>query len=1542
MQKFVGTVLMLLLLSSVFSTVFAIGFVLEPAEENEVSEVHTIKEGDIATIQQPNTTGTSPNAHSNPFFNNLPRENPTCWKRNAFPRVDGESVQLVVGLCPKSLQNQAILQNLILKEEGKVVDVVSIKGKTMAVVVEIPSETAASFAAEAQSKRLVKYVEVSVNFEAHFTPNDPYWTMQWGPQKIEADWAWNTTIGSHDVLVAVIDTGVDWNHPDLAANYVPLGYDWVNEDSDPMDDYGHGTHCAGIIAAVINNSVGVAGLAQARIMAEKGLDQWGWGSDYELANAIVHATDQGADVISMSWGGSVSSQVLHDAIEYAYDAGVLLIASAGNEATSMKMYPAAYDEVVAVAATDESDNPAYFSNFGNWIELAAPGVSIFSTVWDDAYTYMSGTSMACPHVAGVAALAFSQFPHVESDWIRLWLRFTADDLGQAGFDERYGYGRVNARKAVATVPPAHELIVSGLNTPPYVEPGATGVVNGTVFNFGSSNETNVEVQLFVNSTMVDLAVISFLASRRTITVSCVWNPTVEGLYNVTFYVVAVPGETNMENNAFAAFVHVGFPLKVVVLDSAGTDLAEVIDTWSVLNLNWDVFGDTMICIDYSTLNKEDISYEDIVASEADVLIISCAFQWEFTDVEIDAIERYVMEGHGLIATAGTFYYLAPNNNKLARLFGMNETIMWTSAETDLLDLENPAHPLFTGVPNPLVFPQTGTALSFDGRWDSNELVEGEYAARGYFKESAIVTFRGLVYLSPWLEILPARYRHHLQLLYNAITWSQYQKLEHELTVSLDAPTYLQPGENALLNATVSNMGLSNETEVELYLTIDDAVVNSTVISEFPAGESCNITYEWTPTLQRIYNITAYAPPLAGEETAINNKATVFTMVSSPLINPEEGQYANYTSYLSRAGEPVVVVGWMDITYLEYVAPYLINVTMTSVTNGYNYTSWIVVSTIDRKVVAPSMPDETYYPYWIETNITIGSEVKLLDTVATVVDSEPVLVENRLVDCWKLSMLYYGYEYSLWVDKASGLMIRLEASVDEYVSGGMLTETNIPIGEVEHDLAVSVEAPDYLAPSTSTVLEATVYNTGLNNETDVELYLSINGMVVAYQLIPELVASDSYSMSYQWSPPRTAVYNITAYAPAKPEESVVANNVASKLTLVRRPLIRPTEGQWANYTIRSFNGSSDQTSWEQKWRFEYGPYVEPWLINTTVIISDNGVNVSQVELLARYWMTINTMDRWVDAGTMWWVDTWYIGWIETDIGLGSTVNAWTDYATVVGERTIEVCGMSVDCWELHADFTYFNATSWYDKESGLLVGWEERINGFGANITLTATNIPVGSAAFVYRCYRDLLFRDPEPEGLEFWVDELESGRLTRAGFVEAALSSEEYRDKWRNRLFVALMYDGVFERTADQGGYECYVDALDSSALTWEQMLDAWLNSTEWNIRFGELNNTEFVTKLYTGMLHRQPDSEGLNYWVNVLENGELSRSELITSFYRCSEYQMVNAERKLVYQLYLGLLRRVPDTEGYHYWVGELHSGTLRETVINAFLTSPEYGMIH
>jgi subtilisin family serine protease len=327
---------------------------------------------------------------------------------------------------------------------------------------------------------------------AESEPNDPSWNLQWSLRKIEADWAWNATVGSSDVLVAIIDSGIDYNHPDLAANYVGLGHDWINNDEDPMDDYNHGTKVAGIIAAQINNEVGIAGLAQVKIMAEKVLDNNGEGHLDQLANGIKHATDQGAKIISMSLSVPENDSLLYEAVKYAYGKGILLVAAAGNEASDAKRYPAAYDEVIAVTATNESDQIYPFSNYGNWIELAAPGVDIFTTDLFDKnlppdyqyYRWGTGTSFACPHVSGLAALLWSEFPNATRDWIRTRLRETADDLGAPGFDNYYGYGRINARKAIYEASPANYTltITTTMNGTTNPAPGAYTYPNGTVAN----------------------------------------------------------------------------------------------------------------------------------------------------------------------------------------------------------------------------------------------------------------------------------------------------------------------------------------------------------------------------------------------------------------------------------------------------------------------------------------------------------------------------------------------------------------------------------------------------------------------------------------------------------------------------------------------------------------------------------------------------------------------------------------------------------------------------------------------------------------------------------------------------------------------------------------------------------------------------------------------------------------------------------------------------------------------------------------------------
>ena len=295
----------------------------------------------------------------------------------------------------------------------------------------------------------IKYIEPDFKVKACYIPNDPYFGDQWGLRKINVTSAWDITINS-SIIVAVIDTGVDYAHPDIAPNYLG-GYDWVNDDSDPMDDNGHGTHCAGIIAAVVNNSIGIAGIANVRILAEKALNSNGEGYCSDVANAIQHAVDRGAKIISMSLGGAEHSQTLEQACQYAWNKGALLVAASGNEHSQI-CYPAAYDTVIAVGSITENDELSYFSNFGLEQELVAPGEGILST-YPSGYVYESGTSMATPHVAGVAALAWAVHPEYSNEQIRMLLRNTAVDLGNPGWDELYGYGKIDAYGAVIYGPP---------------------------------------------------------------------------------------------------------------------------------------------------------------------------------------------------------------------------------------------------------------------------------------------------------------------------------------------------------------------------------------------------------------------------------------------------------------------------------------------------------------------------------------------------------------------------------------------------------------------------------------------------------------------------------------------------------------------------------------------------------------------------------------------------------------------------------------------------------------------------------------------------------------------------------------------------------------------------------------------------------------------------------------------------------------------------------------------------------------------------------
>jgi len=262
-----------------------------------------------------------------------------------------------------------------------------------------------------KNQEAVEYVQRDEMNELYYHPNDPLLTSQWAVQRIKCEQAWDISQGD-EIVVAVVDTGVDYNHPDMAGNMWKnaggkYGYNFSSGNDDPMDDHGHGTHCAGTIAAVTNNNLGVAGIApKAKIMAVKIFPN---AFDSICANAIKYAADNGARVISNSWGPTQrrpSNPAVESAIDYAYSKGCIVVFAAGNANDDVQFYsPANYARVINVAATDANDARASFSNYGNLITVAAPGVDINSLLLNTTgYTTKSGTSMACPHVAALSAL----------------------------------------------------------------------------------------------------------------------------------------------------------------------------------------------------------------------------------------------------------------------------------------------------------------------------------------------------------------------------------------------------------------------------------------------------------------------------------------------------------------------------------------------------------------------------------------------------------------------------------------------------------------------------------------------------------------------------------------------------------------------------------------------------------------------------------------------------------------------------------------------------------------------------------------------------------------------------------------------------------------------------------------------------------------------------------------------------------------------------------------------------------------------------------
>lgn len=349
------------------------------------------------------------------------------------------------------------------------------------VLVQTPAGAPLSQAAAALTAQpAIAWAEPNYTFQLDLVPDDPFYLTKQAPalERIEMPAAWEFTLGRPEVVIAVLDTGVDTAHPDLAdaiwtnPGEIPgngidddangfvddvHGWDFASGDNDVSDDHGHGTHVAGIAAARTNNGIGVAGVAGRATIMPVDVFAGGIGAYEDLIRAIVYAADNGAHIINMSLGATSYSRGEEIAVNYAWERGVVIVAAAGNTCTNTNYgappclsnhYPAAHANVIAVAATSANDVLASFSTRGAFVDVAAPGVGIYSTFPGGVYGSLSGTSMAAPHVSGLAALVLARNPYLTPAEVRQKIELAATDLGPQGPDIFFGHGRINARRTL--------------------------------------------------------------------------------------------------------------------------------------------------------------------------------------------------------------------------------------------------------------------------------------------------------------------------------------------------------------------------------------------------------------------------------------------------------------------------------------------------------------------------------------------------------------------------------------------------------------------------------------------------------------------------------------------------------------------------------------------------------------------------------------------------------------------------------------------------------------------------------------------------------------------------------------------------------------------------------------------------------------------------------------------------------------------------------------------------------------------------------------
>jgi subtilisin family serine protease len=428
----------------------------------------------------------------------------------------------------------------------------------------------------------VEFAEPDAVATAFGTTNDPFFAsgQEWHLSTIQAPSAWDVTTGNQNVVIAVVDTGVAGNHPDLAGKILTGGYDFVSNDSDPNDDNGHGTSVAGAAAAASNNGVGVAGVSWgSTILPIKVLDSTGSGNHSAIANGIVYAADRGVRVINLSLGGTSGSQTLQDAVSYAWNKGAVVVAAAGNNGNNVPCYPAAYAQAVAVSATNSSDIRTSWSNYGAYVDIAAPGENIITTAAPDVYSSANGTSFSSPITSGVVALmAAANSQLTNTQLVDLLLR-NADDIASPGVDVDSGYGRVNANRAVVA---ALSIVPSDVTTP-------TVTFNSPANGATLSGTTNIAITATDNiaATRVELYIDGQLEAQvEGASMTVAWDTGIDADGSHTLEARAYDGAGNVGNKTISVVVRnaVADMTKPVVAITSPSDGSRITSTYVTIRV----------------------------------------------------------------------------------------------------------------------------------------------------------------------------------------------------------------------------------------------------------------------------------------------------------------------------------------------------------------------------------------------------------------------------------------------------------------------------------------------------------------------------------------------------------------------------------------------------------------------------------------------------------------------------------------------------------------------------------------------------------------------------------------------------------------------------------------------------------------------------------------------------------------------------------------------------------------------------------------------